>query len=501
MDFYFQLGLSFLLMGCSLNSSDKSSGSKEFEKQFRINENIAQINNSLELRRSNSNDDNFQHLYQKAFPDAYGAGAFATGGRGKPVYLVKNLNDSGLGSLRWAISEAKSSNGGNILFDVSGIIVLKSWLKIDVNNLTIAGQSAPEGGITLSGTKIKFQDANNLIIRYLRFRPEYGPYDALELINVQNAILDHLSVSWGGDETISLKGNCDNITFQRLLIAEGKTGSLFGDSNDASLCENLSFLSSLFVNISHRTPNVNSNGRVDIINNVIQNWQYRLTKVKGSVMLNHINNYYAIGENTFLSNRVNSAISSDNPQIYSAGNIIDHGIFLDPEKDNWFLWKEFEGGLLKTPLSIKHQVKQRFVPLGPELHFLSAKEAFTDVTGNVGCNHYIKDNLSIGEKMDDIDLNYLSTFVSGNKENFIPYKMNSQGETYTKGEKYLNFHRNKSSIPYAIRPENWDEDQNGIPDLWEKNIGLGGDLPHGSMSNGTEYYTKLEQYLNIIDIR
>ncbi len=69
---------------------------------------------------------------QLAFPDATDAAAYTTGGRGQAVYNVTNLNNSGSGSLR----DAVSSSNRIIVFDVSGTIELTSDLHISSDNLT-----------------------------------------------------------------------------------------------------------------------------------------------------------------------------------------------------------------------------------------------------------------------------------------------------------------------------------------------------------------------------
>jgi hypothetical protein len=100
-----------------------------------------------------------------AFPGAVGFGAGATGGAGGSTYHVTNLNDSGAGSFR----DAVSSSGRIVVFDVGGYINLSSPVSVK-SNITIEGNTAPGQGIGLMGREVSFANSSNDIVQYVRFR-------------------------------------------------------------------------------------------------------------------------------------------------------------------------------------------------------------------------------------------------------------------------------------------------------------------------------------------
>ena len=145
-----------------------------------------------------------------AFPGAEGYGAKASGGRGGRAIAVTNLNDSGPGSLRAAID---AQGPRTVVFHVSGNIPLESALRIKNDDITIAGQTAPGDGICIKGALSL--SASNVIIRYLRVRPDpsVGELDAITCRGEKDIILDHVSASWSSDEILSIYHN-DNVTIQ-----------------------------------------------------------------------------------------------------------------------------------------------------------------------------------------------------------------------------------------------------------------------------------------------
>jgi hypothetical protein len=225
-----------------------------------------------------------------AFPGAEGAGQFALGGRGGAVLRVTNLNDSGPGSLRAAV---EADGPRTVVFDIGGTIRLASPLRIREPRITIAGQTAPGGGITLRGQPL-IVSADDVVVRYIRSRlgDEDGvEADAVTIDRGQRIILDHISASWSVDETLSIGSRdrvIDDVTVQWSIISESLNLSAHskGDHGYGSLIRagrgaEITFHHNLWA--SHRarmprpgnylTPDQDPEGaRFAFVNNVFYNW-------------------------------------------------------------------------------------------------------------------------------------------------------------------------------------------------------------------------------------
>ena len=234
-----------------------------------------------------------------AFPGAEGAGRYATGGRGGTVYHVTNLNDSGAGSFR----DAVSASNRIVVFDVGGTINLKGDVVVK-GNITIAGQTAPGGGgITLRGGKIGM-GGDNIIIRYVSSRPgENGSSecDAWGGDKGSNSMIDHCSIGWANDEQFGLYSNNQNQTVQYSIIGPSNCisyhskgahgfGIMLGKAN------NTWHHNMIAHNIS-RNYRGKSTGPIDYVNNVIYNWGYQ-TAYGTFGQVNYVGNYFKAGLST-----------------------------------------------------------------------------------------------------------------------------------------------------------------------------------------------------------
>lgn len=207
---------------------------------------------------------------QLAFPGAQGWGRYATGGRTGSVYHVTNLNDSGAGSLRDAVSQPNRI----VVFDVAGVIKINSRM-VFAKNLYVAGQTAPGEGVTVYGDGVSFSGATNTIVRYMRFRMGHNGSsgkDAAGISNGTNMIFDHCSFAWGLDETFSInpdgKGDLGNITIQNSVVGQGLLTHSAGGLMQA---DNITLYRNFYCDNSTRNNKVK--GVNQYANNLVYNWQ------------------------------------------------------------------------------------------------------------------------------------------------------------------------------------------------------------------------------------
>ena len=236
----------------------------------------------------------FSYAQLPAFPGAEGFGAAATGGRSGTVFHVTNLNNSGPGSLR----EAVSKPGRTVVFDISGIIKISSRIPV-ASDITIAGQSAPGAGIVIYGDGLSFSGEKNVIVRYLRIR---GSVDmprgkcVLTADSADNMIFDHVSVQWGRWDNVHIKQST-NITLQYCLIGESIDPQRFGALLERP--KNLTIHHCLWIDNQSRNPKAKAD--IEYINNVIYNWGAS-GFVGGHSAENYhqdlINNYFIAGPNS-----------------------------------------------------------------------------------------------------------------------------------------------------------------------------------------------------------
>ena len=263
-----------------------------------------------------------------SFPGAEGWGAVTVGGRGGAVLHVTNLNDSGPGSFRAA---CEASGPRTVVFDISGIIQLNWSNEVQITNpdITIAGQTAPGDGVIIAGATTDMTgDVSDVLVRYMRFRRSFdtnkwaawaanpgGNRDPrgqclVGMSTVSNIMIDHVSVSWGTDENMSIYRRYDatplvpggptllptkNITIQWCISSEAlnPTNHAYADTlggEGANHHHNL-----LACNVG-RNPSISFSHFMDWRNNVIFNWRDRTMDGAGAeAHMNVISNDYKPG--------------------------------------------------------------------------------------------------------------------------------------------------------------------------------------------------------------
>lgn len=235
-----------------------------------------------------------------AFPGAEGFGKNAIGGRNGQIYVVNNLNDSGAGSLRDAVSQPDRI----VVFSVGGLIKIKDRLVVS-KRISILGQTAPGDGISVYGNGWSFSNADDAIVRYIRIRmgkSGASGKDGITIAEGVNMIFDHVSVSWGRDETFSISGSeVGNITIQNSIIAQGLQTHSCGGLMQTSLGNGVSLFRNLYIDNKTRNPKVK--GTNDFTNNVVYNWGGGGAYIaggdsEGTSEVNIVGNYFISGPST-----------------------------------------------------------------------------------------------------------------------------------------------------------------------------------------------------------
>ncbi|MDR2917302.1 MAG: polysaccharide lyase [Tannerella sp.] len=452
------------------------------------------------------------------FPGAQGGGAYSFGGRGGKVIIVTNLNDSGPGSFR----DACEQGGARIIvFNVAGIIHLKSPVIIRAPYITIAGQTAPGDGICIAGESV-WINTHDFVIRHMRFRrgeTNVGRRDdALGGNPIGNIMIDHCSTSWGLDENISFyrhmfdpedgstpkKLGTVNVTIQNTISSQALDtyNHAFGSTIGG---ENCTFMRNIWANNAGRNPSIGWNGQFNFVNNLIYNWVHR--SVDGgdyTATYNFINNYYKPGpftpKDTNVGHRILKPESGRSKlerkvygRVYADGNIMEG--YPAITKDNWAGGIQVEDQNNTDGYYIKWN---KPLPITNPFPIMSAKEAYDFVLENAGATLPRRDivDTRVIEQIKTGKVHYVKDV---DPESFYQFEHRRlPADSYKHG--IITDIAQVGGYPeYKGKPYK-DSDNDGMPDEWEIKYGLN---PHDlSDANGDlngDGYTNIEKYINGID--
>ncbi|AWW32652.1 pectate lyase [Echinicola strongylocentroti] len=439
-----------------------------------------------------------------AFPGAEGYGQYATGGRGGKVYYVTKLDDdNSQGTLRHALNQ---SGPRTIVFNVGGTIELTSRLNISRGNVTIAGQSAPGGGVTLRNYPVTI-DADNVIIRYLRFRmgdTAQQEGDALGGRFHKDIIIDHCSMSWSTDECVSFYAN-ENFTLQWCIIAESLKTSVHekGSHGYGGIWggKYASFHHNLLAHHDSRNPRLGEEAGkafaltdlVDLRNNVIYNWGGNAAYGGEAMNVNIVNCYYKPGPATPSGSKRNRIVSIDKNKnegtevydiwgkFYINGNIVDGSSQASEENWTYGVFNQFHGsyGTVSEADKAAMKMDQAREMEGFTVTTHGAEEAYDLVLDYAGANL----------KRDEVDARIIANVRNGDYDH-----EGSNGST----NGIIDTQSDVGGWPLleAGSPVT-DSDQDGMPDNWETANELDPNDPDdgNKVKSGTPY-TFLEVYLN-----
>ena len=453
-----------------------------------------------------------------AFPGAEGGGKFSFGGRGGRVIVVTNLNDDGPGSFRWACEQGGARV---VVFNVAGIIRIKTPVIIRAPYITIAGQTAPGDGVCIAGESV-WINTHDVIIRFMRFRRGETWVgrrdDAIGGNPIGNIMIDHVSASWGLDENMSMyrhmyndstgaieaKLPTVNITIQNSIFAEAldtwnhSFGSTLGG-------ENCTFMRNLWANNTGRNPSIGWYGIFNFVNNVVFNWVHR--SMDGGdyrAQFNVINNYFQPGPLTPKNSPVGYRILKPESgrsklkyhvygRAYVNGNIMEG----HPEvtKDNWNGGVQVEDEKNTGPY-MDDMKWDKPLPM-PSLTIVSATDAKDYVLSNAGATLPKRDAVDtrVTEQVRTGKIVYAENVKlpdSQFKHRRLPIDSYKQGIITDVNQ--VGGYPEYKGAPYK------DSDSDGMPDEYETKSGLNpkNAADASQYSKSKSGYTNIEEYLNSV---
>jgi len=417
------------------------------------------------------------------FPGAEGFGTDTPAGRGGRVIEVTTLADDGPGSLRAALDVPEPRM---IVFRVGGTIELEKQLFVAHPFVTVAGQTAPGGGICLKNAGLVIQ-THDVLVRHIRIRPgnkgnvEPDTNDAVEILGqrgdpdgAHHVVLDHISASWSEDETISTWYGAHDVTICYSIISEAlnrsrhrkqthSAGVLIGDSS-----YNVSVHHCLMAHNDFRNPLIIEGGTHDIVNNVMYNWGVLCAEVvdyESNSFLNFVGNTFIAGPST-KTGPYEILIGQEKgvPHIYVKDNIGPRRP--DASLGDWSVVKYGWDSDQSAPESYRSHSPFAVPPVTTSEPY----DAFEEVLGSAGAILPVRDSVD---------------------ERIIAEVKNGTGRIIDSPDDVGGYPQLAGGTP----PDDLDHD--GMPDAWEKQEGLDLNDPTDSTDDRDgDGYTNIEEYLH-----
>jgi Ca2+-binding RTX toxin-like protein len=428
---------------------------------------------------------------QLAFVGAEGYGADTSGGRGGAVITVTNLNDSGTGSLRWALEQ--NTGPRTVVFAVNGTIHLDTQILIQNGDVTIAGQTSAGDGITIEGARIRVK-ADDVIVRGMHFRPGDsangqggGDRDGIMVgttdFQLKNVIIDHNSFEWATDENVDIQGNVTNITVSNNIIASGLSHSINPEgehskgllisnwgSTDSAYDTNISVIKNLFANNMDRNPEVRAGQNIEIINN----YTYDAGYGQHTIAVGAGNNGTLVTTAAVIGNVVEAGKSTQKNAAPVALSAMADGSGVYISDNIWTkLTADAQGNDLQSALTGNlgggQYASATAIFAGSKVNILDSTQVKAYVLANVGAN---------AGHLDAIDQAVVNGVVNGTGA-IIDSVAQAGGP------------QAQVAVQAAV-----DTDKDGMPNWFEDLYGFNSKVADNNGDKDADGYTNLEEYIN-----